>query len=52
MKGEIAAKSRIAGTVRRDRTAVLRAEERAGSRKPLRLEWDAPETGAGQTPNS
>jgi len=41
-KGEIAAKSKIAGTVRRDRTAVLRAEERAGSRKPLRLEWDAP----------
>ena len=52
MKGEIAAKSRIAGTMRRDRTAVLRAEERAGSRKPLRLEWDAPETGAGQAPNS
>ena len=51
-KGEIAAKSKIAGTMRRDRTAVLRAEERAGSRKPLTLEWDAPETGAGQSPNS
>ena len=38
-KGAVAARSKIAGTLGRKGTAVLKAEERKGSRKALTLEW-------------
>ena len=43
--GRVEAKSRIAGIVGRRGTVILRAEERTGSRKPLRLEWEGSEAG-------
>jgi hypothetical protein len=44
-KGEVEAKSKIAGTVGHVGTAILRVEERGGPRKPLRLEWDGNDEG-------
>ncbi len=38
-KGAVEGKSRIAGTLSHDRVAVLKAEQRSSSRKPLTLEW-------------
>jgi hypothetical protein len=38
-RGTVAAKSKITGTMERDRTAVLKAEQRPGSRDTLTLAW-------------
>ncbi len=51
-QGKVEAKSKIAGTVGRNGTAVLRADERAGSRKPLRLEWEAADDRSAGDPRS
>jgi protein kinase-like protein len=46
-KGNVEAASKIAGTVARDRVAVLRAEQKSGLRKTLDLAWASRENRAG-----
>ncbi len=38
-KGEVEARSKIAGILGKSATAVLKAEEHSGARKPLTLQW-------------
>jgi hypothetical protein len=38
-RGSLAAKSKITGTLERDRTAVLKAEQRSGTSDTLTLAW-------------
>jgi hypothetical protein len=48
-KGEVRAKSRITGTIAKNRTAVLLAEQRPQAGKTLSLEWAAGKTAPRRT---